>query len=730
MVFGPLPEHAVLVDVAMRKRITSFGLSLSLSFSVSLLTLGAPLVGCVDEGSGTDPTTPPTDLAPEPEPAPPPPISVALAAPQVRVLSAAEYRNTVRDLLGLAVSTNLMQSDWTAGFDNGAGILVDENLLFALLAEAEALAAEYVSTRAAADFPCFNVDDISDTCMQTIIEGLGRRAHRRPLSEQQKSELFEFFSSVSTAPEVNSRTMGAEMVVARLLTSPQLIYRSEVGQRTTPGGDLYQLDDFEKASLVAYTMTGTMPDEPLLADAEAGRLDDAGLRSHIQRLWTAPRTRERVGDFFRQWLKVTRLDEMARRPVDYPKLTTPALGASLKSEFDAFVASVVFDGAGTLSALFSESFTMADVNTAPLYGLETTSESPTRLELDPAERRGVLTLASTMAAIASHDDPERDRPVLRGLMVMEQLLCEEVGPPSGIPILQAAMDAARDTPNFDELTTREQFEAMMMQSEECLACHTQFMPFGFALGNYDALGRYRTEHNGRPIDTAVSDVWFDDAPRHFADGPDLASAIASSPTAAKCFSEHFASFTTGAVRGVHTETLSASVQHRLSPGEGEDGPLEIARLVEETLATPELYQRRAVPVDETPPEETPPEETPPPDTPIEIERLLSSGASLYGDDAVTSLDGAYRLVYQLDGNLVLYHVSGGALWASNTAGQSVGQTSMQGDGNLVVYDADGAPCFATGTDGNPGAELFIDTEGTLRIVGTDNETLSTMGGTP
>lgn len=676
--------------------------------------LGAPLVGCVDEQGSTNPTiTPTSDLAP-PEPGVVAPIRVALAAPQVRVLSAAEYRNTVRDLLGLAVSTNLMQSDWTAGFDNGAGIQVDENLLAALLTEAEALAAEYVATRAAADFPCFHVEDISDTCMQTLIEGLGRRAYRRPLSEEQKSELFAFFGAVSI--EVNSRTTGAEMVVARMLASPQLIYRSEVGQPTTPGGDLYQLDDFEKASLVAYTLTGSMPDEPLLADAEAGRLDDDGLRRNIQRLWTSPRTRERVGDFFRQWLKVTRLDEMSRRPSDYPKLTTPALGASLKAEFDGFVASVVFDGEGTLSALFSESFTMADVNTAPLYGLATTSQSPTRFDLDPSERRGVLTLASTMAAISSHTDPERDRPVLRGLMVMEQLLCGEVGPPSGINTI-AAMEAAREIPNFDELTTREQFEAMMMQSEDCLACHTQFMPLGFALGNYDALGRYRTDHNGRPIDTAVSDVPFGgDELRSFADGTELASAIASSPEAARCFSEHFASFTTGAVHGPHTETLSGSAQQKLG-----DEPLMIARLVEETLATPELYQRRGVPFVVAPPA---PEET---DGGV---TLLPSGTTLSGDASVGSMDGAYRLVYQLDGNLVLYRVSGGALWASNTSGQSVGQTSMQGDGNLVVYDADGVARFASGSNGNPGAELTVDAEGTLRIVGSNGETLWTMGGTP
>jgi hypothetical protein len=641
------------------------------------------------------------------------PIVVALSAPQVRVLSAPEYRNTVRDLLGLTVSPHLTQSDWTAGFDNGAGIQIDENLLWALITEAETLAVQYLATRAASDFSCFAPSDITDACMQEVIERLGRRAYRRPLSDDQKSELFAFFGRVSS--EVNSRQTGAEMVVARLLASPQFLYRTEVG-RAMPGDDLYLLDDFEKASLISYTLTGSMPDEPLLADAEAGLLDDANLRGHIRRLWAGSTSRERIGDFFRQWLAVTRLDEMTRRPSDFPKLTTPELGRSLKSEFDAFVAAVVFEGEGSLSELFGDSFTMADANTAPLYGLTSNSETPVRVELDPTQRRGVLTLASTMAAISFADDASKDRPVVRGLMVKERLLCEEVPPPSGISILEAANTAMMNLPNFDELTTREQYEAMMQQADHCRACHQEFMPLGFALGAYDALGRHRTEQRGRPINTAVSDVPFAGQRKAFADGTELAAALAASPSTADCFSKNLVGFTAGAANTEHTTTLSGSIRQKLG-----NGPVAIARYVEETLAAPELYRRKGVPFVEPPP--------PPPPPPVTTSVLLASGESLDPDESVISQDSAFRLIYQLDGNLVLYREGDGALWASNTAGQSVGRTAMQGDGNLVVYAPGDVPLFHTSTHGNPGAQLFVDTAGTLTIVGTDGAVLWT-GGTP
>ena len=87
-----------------------------------------------------------------------------------------------------------------------------------------------------------------------------------------------------------------------------------------------------------------------------------------------------------------------------------------------------------------------------------------------------------MAAHAVSGDASKDRPVMRGLLVKNQLLCEEVGLPSGIDTATAAMNVSGDIKNFDALTTREQFEAMMNQGKECKSCHQQFMPYGFLFG--------------------------------------------------------------------------------------------------------------------------------------------------------------------------------------------------------------------------------------------------------
>lgn len=116
--------------------------------------------------------------------------------------------------------------------------------------------------------------------------------------------------------------------------------------------------------------------------------------------------------------------------------------------------------------------------------------------------------------------------------------------------------------------------------------------------------------------------------------------------------------------------------------------------------------------------------------PAAVTLLLPAGDRLDGDRSVQSTDGQYRLLYQLDGNLVLYRNGGGALWASNTPGTTVGRAIMQTDGNLVVYDRDDVPRFHTMTHGNPGAQLFIDAAGKLYIITPGGARLWSSGGMP
>ena len=340
-----------------------------------------------------------------------------------------------------------------------------------------------------------------------------------------------------------------ELLVTRILMSPRFLYRTELGEELADDPSMTRLDPFEKASLISYTLVGSMPDEALLADAEAGRLDPPQIREHVRRLLDTDAGRAQMTRFFAQWLRVTELEAMAEHPELYPKLQDPAQGRSLRAEFEHFVARVIFDEAGTLSDLLTWDETFVDQRTAPLYGAFSDSDELEPLPLDPALRGGALTLASVMAVHSSSAEVHRDKPIRRGLLIKNQLLCEEVGLPSGIDIQSAAEDAQGGFPDFDEMTTREQLEAITSQGEVCAACHATFMPYGYLWSNFDALGQHQTHFGDRPLASAVDDLLLD-GQVHAYDGimsflPDLID----SEQVPRCFTRNVARFATGRARG-------------------------------------------------------------------------------------------------------------------------------------------------------------------------------------
>ena len=505
-------------------------------------------------------------------------------APSVRLLGAREYRNTIRDLLGVEASPSLHFGDTSTGFDNAGGTQLDESLFSVLFVEAERIAREYVGGRMADDYTCFDPSaSLDDACIATVIDDLGRRAYRRPLAADTRAGLLAYAANVTA--QASDATQVAELLVTRLLMSPRFLYRTEVGEPSVDG--TRELDAFERASVISYTLTGSMPDADLLADAEAGVLDEERTRHHVRRILATDAGREQLVELFQQWLRATELDHMAEEPQDYPKLGGAELGHSLRGELGAFVDGVVLEGDGTFSDLLLHDVAYVDRHTASLYGLESDSDVFEPVPLPAGRPGGVLTLASVLAVHGSSADVGRDNPIHRGLLVKNQLLCESVDLPSGLD-LQEAVSALGDIPDFDSFTTREQLEAVMQQGETCQECHATFMPFGFLWSHFDALGQQQTHYNGRPLDSAVDLVVIDGRALAYEGAADFIPDLAASPQAAACFRLQVARFMTGAVDPAIAELLTGPDAAAFG---GTD--LRILSLVEDLLSSPELYVREA-----------------------------------------------------------------------------------------------------------------------------------------
>lgn len=508
---------------------------------------------------------------------------------QVRLLSSEEYKATIGDLLGVEASADLSFADLGSGFDNSAGNQLEENLFSILLVEAERIAQEYVANGLAADFPCFDPgSDASDTCVQSVVDELGSRAFRRPVDSDTREQLLAFAQEIGAGAQDSTQVM--EFLVTRMLMSPRFLYRTEVGQPLDTDPSVARLDPFERASLISYSVVGSMPDDELFAAAEANELDEDGIRTHVRRLMASDRGRAQVVRFFQQYLRVGELEHMAAVPEDFPKFESPEQAQALNREFEEFVGRVVFDDGGTLADLLLQEVAYVNRHTAHLYGAVSTSDELERLELDADQRGGVLTLASVMAVHSSSAEVERDKPIRRGLLIKNQFLCETVGLPSGVDVQSAAEDVLDEVPNFDELTTREQLELIMNQDQACMDCHVTFMPYGYLWSNFDALGQYQTHFGDRALDPAVGELLLDEQVEAYGSIMEFLPELVGSTQVSSCFTTNVAQYTTGQTKSNLVEHLATQVEPVFV-----DNDRDILQLFEDILARPELYLRRGTP---------------------------------------------------------------------------------------------------------------------------------------
>lgn len=523
--------------------------------------------GHYDSDGGTRRPSDPNDPdAPDPEAQP--------GAQQARLLSAREHRNTVRDLLGVEVSADLHFGDTSTGFDNAHGTQLDENLFSRLWVSAEEAAKTYVRTTMPTEFPCMATLD--DACIDTILGDLGRRAFRRPLDPESLAALRDY--ATRTRADADDARHAAELLVTRLLLSPRFLYRSEVGTRS---GDTAVLDPFERASLLSYTLTASMPDDALLADAEADRLDAETIRGHVRRLLATNAGRAQLFELFKQWLRAGELERMASEPEAFAKLTSPELGVALRDELATFVEQVVLEEEGSLGDVLGHRTVYVDRHTAPLYGLSASGDEPEARTIPATRPGGILSLASVLAVHASRVDVGRENPIHRGLLVRNQLFCEPIALPSGLD-LQDAVDAVGQPDDWESLPTRDRLEHVMQQGEACQGCHATFMPFGYLWSHFDGLGQFRTDFNGYELDASVDAVLVDGEPRAYADATELLPDLAESEGVAACFRQQLARFVSGGVEGALVEHAAAA---RSRTG------LPIVQQLEDMLASEMLYVR-------------------------------------------------------------------------------------------------------------------------------------------
>lgn len=494
-----------------------------------LLAVGATLSAC-EEGPPPRAPVNPEDTtrrlpAPPAKPVcdPDAALDPGLALP--RRLTTLEYANTVRDLLGLELSSavHFPIEEQSLGFDNNARALQITPLhAESYLTSAEDLAERYIAameTWLPCDRAQLRIDGLAAqrTCAEGVIADLARRAWRRPLSDAEYDRLMALYD-VGAELEGPAFENGLAMVVEALLQSPNFLFRVEVGAADPERPGLNRLDDHEIASRLSYLVWRSMPDAELSAAADAGELHTpAQIAAHAARLMQDPRAREAWWSFFAQWLHLDEVDALVRDPTLYPGFGDGARRFMSQSA-RAFVEAAVWQ-ARDMRRLYDGPFRHPD-------------------DPDHIERRGVLAQPALLAVTST---PVMTNPVYRGVFVREQILCAPLAPPPpGLAVVAPDPDP--------RLTTREQF-AEHSDNPTCAGCHVLIDPLGFGFEHYDAIGSRREIQNGHPVDATgeIVSTWDIDGEYYGLEA--LAEALAASEQVHRCVATQLFRYTYGRGEG-------------------------------------------------------------------------------------------------------------------------------------------------------------------------------------
>ncbi len=497
---------------------------------------------------------------------PVPPAELCLDAPEdtgarpLGRLTRAQFANTIEALLGVPgdVATGFVADNRVAGFEASRTISALQVAQYLEAAEELANTVDVLALAGCND---------GRGCAESFARDFGRRAFRRPLSDEEHRDLMATFDAGAEGQDFES---GLRLMVEATLASPDFLYHPELAGEALvdAAAGTSRLDNYALASRLSYFLWGTMPDEALF-EAAAGT--DFDLEAQATRLMEDPRFMNNVQDFYRQWLDVPRIGGLEKDEDRYPSFGR-STALALRASFEAFVNAIHSDEAATLDDLYTADVFFANEELATLYAPESGIEGETLQRT--TGRTGLFAQPGFLALYAKANQSD---PIHRGVFMQEQVLCNPLPePPADID--------ANIPPPMPGLTTRQRIEELT-GSEACRGCHSLINPLGFAFEEFDAIGLHRSEDEGVPVDaTGILRGSDNDGP--FDDAEGLVARLTASTQVRQCYARQWFRFALRRVATPEDLCSLAGIFERF-----EDGNLR--ELVRGIVASPSFQLRRS-----------------------------------------------------------------------------------------------------------------------------------------
>ncbi len=353
-----------------------------------------------------------------------------------------------------------------------------------------------------------------DEKLRTFASQFVERAFRRPLTDELRQTYVESqFAAAKTTEE------GIRRIILLALQSPRFLYREPTGAD----------DQFDRASRLSFALLNSIPDQQLLDAARNGHLsDEKQIRDQAWRLVSDYRGRARMLEFLRTWMNLERLQEIDKNAELFPDFT-PELAADLRTSLEMMLEQVVDADSADFQRLLTTDAIFMNGRMAKFYSVELPEDAPFQeVKFESEKRSGIISHPFILSGFAYM---QTSSPIHRGVFLSRGILGRGVKPPP-IAVAPTAPDLAPD------LTTRERV-TIQTSPEVCANCHGLINSLGFALENFDAVGRFRDREKEKGIDSTGQYLQRNGEFVRFSGAKELAAFMARSEETHRAFSRQF-----------------------------------------------------------------------------------------------------------------------------------------------------------------------------------------------